>query len=191
LLAVYLPPAWVLLLPIIGVEALVGSRRFGLPIQDALRSQAWANAFSTLLGVPLAWALLASLQVAVAHLVWNPRDPNCYVQAVTQPLWLMPPLRACPWVVPVVAVSSFVFFFCLSVVSEYAVLRIVASSLSRGVVWRWAVAANLWSYLLLASAILGRSFWPHLFAWVTKPFESVVWFFSAIGLALARLMGAA
>ena len=160
MLVFYLPPAWILLLPIVGLEAVVGVRRYGLPIRDAFLSQAYANGFSTLLGVPLAWACLASLQILTASWIWNPRDPNCYLQAATQPMWLMPPLRQCSWVVPIALVAAFVVFFILSVISEYAILRVVRPSLAPRMLRGWVSAANAASYVVLGGFVAVSALWP-------------------------------
>ena len=59
MVAVYLPPAWLALLPIIGIEAGFGCWRFKVPARRAVIAQAAANCLSTLIGLPITWVMLA------------------------------------------------------------------------------------------------------------------------------------
>src|SRR2546428_8703445 len=55
MVAIYLPAAWLALVPIILIEAGYGVWRLGLPIGHALLAQAVANCVSTLIRIPVMW----------------------------------------------------------------------------------------------------------------------------------------
>jgi hypothetical protein len=149
MLAYYVPPAWLFLLPVVGVEALVGSRWFKVPPGLALRASAIANGVSTLIGVPVAWALVAGLELRIFARSWSVREPSCIVQATAQALWILPPVRACAWVFPAAAAVAAVCFYIFSVATEGLLLRWVAPTVAAESRWRWSLAANATSYALL------------------------------------------
>src|SRR6478672_7592675 len=63
LVAVFLPPMWVALLPIILVEAVLISRLGRHPLPRTLVATAVANIASTIVGVPLLWFSLATIEL--------------------------------------------------------------------------------------------------------------------------------
>lgn len=62
MVAVYLPAAWLALVPIILIEAAYGSLRYHLYFPRAVLAQAAANSLSTLIGIPITWSVLVLLQ---------------------------------------------------------------------------------------------------------------------------------
>ncbi len=187
MLAYYIPPAWLLLLPVIGIEALIGMRLCGLRASVALRAAGIANLVSTVFGVPLAWSLVAGVELRALARSWNVRDPSCALQATAQALWILPPLHACVWVFPVAAAIAAAAFFALSVAIEGVMLRWLAPRVAARDRWRWAFVGNAASYgLLLLSLWL---FQLPAFGWIWRPFDDVVEVFMKIALLLGGLVG--
>src|SRR5688500_6765144 len=63
MIAVFLPPLWIALVPIVLVESVVVSRGTGAPFQRSLGAVALANIVSTVIGVPLMWFVLATIEL--------------------------------------------------------------------------------------------------------------------------------
>lgn len=63
MLTVVWPVAWMLLLPVVAVEALAAIRSTGLGWKRCLAGSAIANAASTVLGIPLTWMLLVGVEM--------------------------------------------------------------------------------------------------------------------------------
>jgi hypothetical protein len=62
MVAVYLPPAWLALLPIIFIESVYGTWRYNFPFGRSLTAQSIANCFSTLIGIPITWVILVLVE---------------------------------------------------------------------------------------------------------------------------------
>ena len=67
MVAIYLPAAWLALLPIILIESGYGVWRLRLPIGPAFVAQATANCVSTLIGIPAIWVILALGEVFIGE----------------------------------------------------------------------------------------------------------------------------
>jgi hypothetical protein len=67
------------LVPVIAIETEVVRRQLSLPYGKALIGAVKANILSTLVGVPLAWAVMLALEFAtlltVERLHWQPKSP--------------------------------------------------------------------------------------------------------------------
>jgi hypothetical protein len=190
MLAIYLPPAWLLLLPIVGIETLVGMRRFGLPGPRALAAEAAANVFSTILGVPIVWSLAAGLELRLFSGTWRARGANCLVQATAQALWILPPVRKCSWVFPIAACIAGLTFFLLSVLAEYLVLRLFFPSTPLAVVRQWALLSNAASYAFLAAFIVLLGVFPTTFSWAIAPLQAAAEPFMGLAFFVAKALGA-
>lgn len=66
MLAVMAPPMWGLLLLIVPLEALIAERILSIPKSKSLKVSAIANCVSTIVGVPLTWALLTACELTSA-----------------------------------------------------------------------------------------------------------------------------
>src|SRR5437879_349487 len=91
MIAVYLPPAWLALIPIILIEARIGAKMLDVARGRLLIASAVANSVSTLLGLPLAWLALATIE-GVFFGTARGLDTSIHrVYAVTiQAPWLIP-----------------------------------------------------------------------------------------------------
>jgi hypothetical protein len=187
MLALYAPAAWLLLLPVIGIEALVGTRWFHAPPRLALSAQAVANGVTTLAGIPLAWAIVAGLEFGFVAPHWSVRDGSCALQATVQALWILPPVRRCSWVFPVALVLSWTFFFGLSVVFERAIVGRFFRGMPSLSLWQWAVFGNLTSYMVLVAAALALT--TTAFEWAAEPLWHVTEAFGTIAFAIGFVLG--
>src|SRR5437016_1743237 len=77
MVALYLPPAWLALLPIIFIESGYGARRYNFSFRRAFLAQATANCVSTVIGIPVTWLVILLIQFFT-------------VSSGTGPAWLMP-----------------------------------------------------------------------------------------------------
>jgi hypothetical protein len=148
--ALFLPPMWVAIVPVIVLESLVVYRLAGVPFGRALLALAVANLVSTVVGVPLAWFVLALGEMLCCAGALGLTTPLTRVYAVTlQAPWLIPYESDLGWMIPFALVTLGVIFAALSVVIETP----IASRILRVPVrpmWRRMAWANVASYLLLA-----------------------------------------
>ena len=63
MVAVFLPPLWLALIPVIAIEALVLVQLLPVSIRQATKAAAVGNLLSTLAGIPILWMILATLQL--------------------------------------------------------------------------------------------------------------------------------
>jgi hypothetical protein len=159
MIAVFLPPAWVLLFPIILLEAAIGAWRWRMPMRRALAAQAVANSVSTLAGLPVAWIVLALIEFTCCGTARGLTTVWQRAYAVTaQAPWLIPYEDDMRWMVPVASVVLCIVFGAMSIALEYPIVRRMTPTELRPHVWRWVVWSNVASYsLLLVFIFIGQS----------------------------------
>jgi hypothetical protein len=174
MVAVFLPPAWLALIPIILIEAAIGIRQFGLPTRKAILGQALANSISTLVGLPVTWAVLAVLQLRFAGTALGLMSIGQVVYAVTiQAPWMIPYESELWWMIPVGLTVLTLVFYGMSVVIEEAVLRRVFREIPAAIIRSWALRANAASYGFLWLLVLSAFTWPRPFAWLFSMFAPI------------------
>jgi hypothetical protein len=188
MIAWYLPRMWLALVPVILLEAAIGMRITGLSFRRAAWAATAANCFSTLIGVPLAWIVLATVELIGFGSAEGLDSFGSRVYAVTvQSPWLIPYEKDLWWMVPIAAVCLAVPFWSISVVSEYAVVRRLAPDASAAALWRWMWIGNLASYLALPlMAWIIASALPR--AWTSAVTGPVVDFFADVVFRLAAFL---
>jgi len=170
MVAIYLPPAWVALFPIIAIEAGFGVWRFKVPAKRALIAQAAANCVSTLIGLPIAWMILALIEVIFFGSAAGLDSPLRRAYAVTvQSPWLIPYESEFWWMIPVSVGVLTIPFYVTSVVSEYVVVGRFVPDLARTVIWSWVWKANLLSYAFLLLIMGAAQLWPKAFQGLFAP----------------------
>jgi hypothetical protein len=142
------PAFWLLLAPIVLIEAVVACRRLALPMKQALKASLAANATSTLIGVPVTWAILLAMELLLSGggRAFGLSDALSRTFAVTvQAPWLVPYEEDLHWMVPMAAAVLLVPFFFMSVAIEGWVMRryIVGE---KGEAMRWSQSANAITY---------------------------------------------
>jgi len=188
MVAVYLPPAWLGLIPIIAIEAALGVWRFGVPPRRAFLAQAVANCLSTLVGLPLTWMVLALIEMFFFGSAIGLNSPVRRVYAVTvQSPWLIPYERDLWWMIPASAIVLTVPFYAMSVLVEYRVVRRLVPDLPQPVVRSWVVRANVVSYVMLLVVVIAASVRSEAFTWMFSAFAPISWLISGVVFWLARL----
>src|SRR5574337_161729 len=101
------PAMVVLLVPIIAIEGLLCRRWLGLSTWQAIKSNAISNLASTIIGIPVAWAVMFAVELGVSSLAiklptvqkWN--TPLAKVISILlSAAWLGPPGENDVWVIP-------------------------------------------------------------------------------------------
>lgn len=151
MVAVFLPPLWLALIPIIAVESWVLVRLLAVSPIQAAKGSAIGNVLSTLVGVPFMWMVLATMQLSVAGGALGLATPAARVYAVTvQAPWLIPYEEHLTWMIPAALAVLAIPAYALSVLIEWlALLPFVSLDNRRGALGAVAIA-NLASYVLLA-----------------------------------------
>lgn len=158
------PGFWLLLVPIILIEALVAQRVLKVPWRPALRLSAKANLISTLAGIPATWlALLAVQMLATGVLVlgsniWGLGNEPPWVLVLLAPVtaaWIGPDQS---WEVAAAAMWLCGAFFLISVWLERWVLK-RNSDLSSIAIRRWSWEANILTYSMIEILLGGLLVW--------------------------------
>jgi hypothetical protein len=160
MLALVWPSAWALFIPVCAIEALVARRLFGFPFLQAAKLAFVANAWSTLVGIPLTWLALVLVEFAGgagASLV-GPWPGGAWV--------LLSPIFA-PWLGPgaqrwqVFAAAAFLCgpFMLVSIrVERWSAAKRIPREDAR----RWARVANLATYLPIIAILLALAAYTRL-----------------------------
>lgn len=151
LVAVFLPPMWLTLIPIVVVEALVNGRLLAMPFRRTVVPASVGNLVSTLAGIPLMWLLLATTELVCCGGAKGLSTSGARLYAVTiQAPWLIPYERDFHWMIPVALLVFAIPCYALSVLIEAPFNVMAFKTTSKKLVWRATAAANLASYLCLA-----------------------------------------
>lgn len=145
--ALYLPAAWLALLPIIFIESGYGARRYDLSFRRAFLAQAAANCLSTVIGIPMTWFVLVLIQIA------TPGDVG--------PAWLSPDPGW--WTIAGAIAALTVVFYLMSVVTEGFVVGRFFREVPRKTIRRWMIQANGITYAFLLALIFAGFLAPKIF----------------------------
>lgn len=154
------------LVPIIIIETLVLRRRLSLPFGRSLAGATRANILSTLIGVPIAWALMVAVEFAALSPIvwagqkwhWNMESPLLYISFLVGIAWIGPPTTSF-WPIALAAALLLVPTFFISVWIERWSYRRSWRNLDRTAVNHSAWSANLCSYTLLFAIACGWVGW--------------------------------
>ncbi|WP_437605550.1 hypothetical protein WMF20_31170 [Sorangium sp. So ce834] len=154
------PASWIAFVPVVLVEAAVARRVLRLPTRDAIKLSLSANAWSTLAGIPITWALLTVLEMTVGPILSMARDDLGPAASL-----LLLPISA-PWLGPVeegwrvLAAGAFLcvpfFFASVWIEARSAGRRVPAAD-----ALRWAKRANsaTYGFFLVALALFALISW--------------------------------
>ena len=146
------------LVPVIVIEALLIRRWIALSYREAFPGCAVANAFSTFLGVPLAWTatfaieVLVMMPVGLAAAKWHSKLDATVFQALGflfSIAWLAPVERHLHWMVPSAVALLLIPCFYVSVWLEWVCCRRMWPSQHASAVGTGVFRVNLASYVLL------------------------------------------
>ena len=153
MLFVTFPAICMALLPVVLLEAWVMARRTKAGFRKSLATSAAANAASTLLGIPLTWAVLVALEMLATGgggvVAANPLLGNFLSVTLYAP-WLLPDEINLYWMVPTASLVLLIPFFLMSWWVEYGVARLLNREIPPGEMKETEWKMNLCSYALLA-----------------------------------------
>ena len=140
------------LIPIILIEAFYLRRRLSLSTASALKTTTLSNLVSTLVGVPLTWLILVSVQMLLGgggafglDTVWDK-----LLSVTLQSGWLIPYQSDMHWMIPAAGLFLLLPFFLASWWSEYLVSRWLLKTTPCNELKTSVRNANLITYTLLA-----------------------------------------
>lgn len=125
------PAMLMLLIPVIFVEGLLCKRWLGLTTWQAIKSNAVSNLASTIIGVPIVWAIMLAVEFGIFGTIalvnksnaiqnWNSPLANV-VFVLLSSAWLGPTERE--WVIPAATLVLLMPFFFASYWIEYFIVR--------------------------------------------------------------------
>ncbi|MFZ0739398.1 MAG: hypothetical protein WBL70_08800 [Candidatus Acidiferrales bacterium] len=124
------PAMLMLLVPIIVIEGFLCKKWLALTTWDAMKSNAVSNLASTIIGVPVAWAIMLAVEFASmgliqrSHGIENLHSPLANVLGLfLSSAWIGPPDRASVWIIPAACLVLLVPFFFASYWVEYFVIK--------------------------------------------------------------------
>ena len=124
------PAMVVLLIPVIVIEGLLCKKWLGLETWQAIKTNAVSNLASTVIGIPVAWAVMLAIEfgaiglVSESHTLQNWHSPIAYVIFfLFSSAWLNPDLGENAWVIPAATLILVIPFFFASYWIEYFVVR--------------------------------------------------------------------
>jgi hypothetical protein len=152
MIAVFLPPLWVALVPIVLVESAFLSKGTGASFRTSLGAVAVANVTSTIIGVPLLWFVLATIEAVCCGGALGLASIWTKIYAVTvQAPWLIPYEDEFDWMIPAALCTLAVVFMVMSVFVETPIVSRITKISGRRL-WTSMWAANIGSYILLGLA---------------------------------------
>lgn len=148
------PAAWLLLVPIVLLEAWVAVRVLAVPFREGFELAGGSNLFSTALGIPVTWVMLLILGVWLGPGLDQHAHSHFALAAsdALNSVWIFPDDAENGWqgwLVIQAAMILCVPFFLMSVAVEGWLVRKGVETPIRERVWRWAWQANLLSYGLI------------------------------------------
>jgi hypothetical protein len=155
------PGAWLALVPVVLIEALVARRILELGWGRSLRVALVANLASTGLGIPVTWLGLVLVEMLGAAVgmagasLGVALEPGRWLEIAFFPLmaaWLS---DSAPWMVVAAAIVLCVPFYFVSVWLEFFVARRFLPEFDRVQVKRWSRIANAVSYGLIVFGLFG------------------------------------
>lgn len=152
MLFVVWPASWLLLVPVILIEAWVAVRMLGIGFVMGLKLSARVNLITTLIGIPATWAILVGVQIGSGWIdgKWLPETLAGKIAIVTlQSPWLMSFEEHLDWMVPAAAAFLCIPFFLMSVAIEAEAACRFLRDRDAKAIRRWAWLANGLTYGLI------------------------------------------
>jgi hypothetical protein len=189
MVAIFLPPMWLSLVPVILLESWILRRTLAVPNRSALLAATVSNVVTTLVGIPLVWLALAIAEGICCGTALGLTTFGQKFYAVTvQAPWLIPYEKDLGWMVPVALIVLCIPFFIITVAIEGLINKRILVSVESRRVWRATLLANAGSYGLLALLT-----WPTLLLanHLQQVFGPVVEWFINVVFEVAKALGGA
>jgi hypothetical protein len=127
-----LPAMGMLLVPIILVEGFLCKKWLGLTTWKALKLNAASNLTSTLIGVPLAWAIMFGIELLAFRVIKSNNAIQNWDSPIVRVVWLLvgsawlgPISDKGIWLIPAATLVLLVPFFFASYAVEYLVIKLL------------------------------------------------------------------
>jgi hypothetical protein len=171
MICVYWPSAWIMLLPIVLIEAWVGTRLLKTSFIPCLKAATAGNLVSTLVGIPATWLVLALLEMHFSGSSpdMSPALGKLYAVTLEAP-WLGPAGDDLYWMIPVAALVLSVPFYVVSVLTEAPIARWFLPDVSRQDIFRWTRWGNTASYACIVLLVIAMCTFDGLGHWLLGPF---------------------
>lgn len=124
------PAMVVLLIPVIVIEGLLCKKWLGLKTWQAIKTNAVSNLASTIIGIPVAWAVMLAIEFGTMGLVGESKALQNWHSPIANVIfflfssaWLNPFLGEDAWVIPAATLILLIPFFFASYWIEYLVVR--------------------------------------------------------------------
>ena len=156
MLGIVWPIAWLLLIPVICIEAVVCAKQLEISTYRALRATALGNIASTAIGIPLTWAALVAIQIVIALTL-----QQVEVSPSSSPLrYALLPISSA-WIGGYLGKEIYFAFFFLcvpfcavSILIEYKIFLKIARDLDPSKIRISVVRANIITYTALLIALI-------------------------------------
>jgi hypothetical protein len=133
------PAMLMLLVPITVAEGFLYKKWLALTTWEAMKSSAASNLASTIIGVPIAWAIMFGVEFAGIglmgrnHAIENWHSPLANILFLFfGSAWLRPPDRASLWIIPAACLVLLIPFFFASYWIEHFVVKWMVGSPAGG-----------------------------------------------------------
>jgi hypothetical protein len=124
------PAMVVLLIPVIVIEGLLCKRWLGLKTWQAIKTNGVSNLASTIIGIPVAWAVMLAIEFGAIGIVGESKALQNWHSPIASVIfflfgsaWLNPDLGEGVWVIPAATLILLIPFFFASYWIEYFVVR--------------------------------------------------------------------
>jgi len=124
------PAMVILLIPVVVIEGLLCKKWLGLRTWPAIKTNAVSNLASTIIGIPVAWAVMLAVEFGTMGLVGESNALQNWHSPIANVIffffssaWLNPDLGEDAWVIPAATLILLIPFFFASYWIEYFVVR--------------------------------------------------------------------
>jgi hypothetical protein len=124
------PAMLMLLIPVIVIEGLLCKKWLGLTMAEAMKSNAASNLASTIIGIPVAWAIMLGVEFVTFGIIERSNPIQNWRSPLAQVIWFFlgsawigPPSEKNVWVIPAATLVLLVPFFLASYGIEYLVVK--------------------------------------------------------------------
>lgn len=158
MLAFVWPASWLLLVPIILIEAWAAVRMLGIGFALGLKLSARVNVITTLIGIPATWAILLGLEIVTFMLVHlggseamkqDKWFDGIALVTLHSPWMFVEQEKVLTWMIPTAAAFLCIPFFLMSVAIEDEAARRFLRDRDAKAIRRWAWWANGLTYALI------------------------------------------
>ena len=154
MIAITYPAFWFAFFPIVGIEFLIMKKTLSFH-KNLFRNVVISNAISTIIGIPIAWFIMACIQLNLGGGGVFPgikRSLALLLNVTLQAPWLLPLEGEQSWMIPMAFLFLLLPFFIMSYWLEYAIMivlmekfiseKLITMKEIKRSVWK----ANLYSY---------------------------------------------